>query len=170
METQTSMRPRLSATLPAREMKFYVGYTFFILALSITACILLFPEAVVRLQDPSLSSSIRKWFMALGGIFTVGILFIGPILLFANAMIQYFAARSLDRLGVITKGSILQKWVDMVDDRLMYRVSYQFKSHLRVWQTVPLQFYEQTSPGQIVEVLHLEKSPHLARLELDEVF
>jgi hypothetical protein len=167
METQISMLPRLMAVLPAREIKGYVLYTFFLLIFSMTTCILLYPEALARIEDPFVMSSTRKSVMALGGVLTVAVLFVGPVLLFVNAVARYLAARSLDRLGVITKGSILQKWVDTVDDQCLYRVSYQFKSHLRAWQTVPPQFYEGTSPGQTVEVLHLEGSPHLSRLELD---
>ncbi len=170
METQLSARPRLTATLPAQQIRLYVVYTFILLLFSLTTCILLLPEAMERLEKLSLFADMKSRVMALGGVFTLTVLFVGPLILFFNAAFRYRAARALDRLGVIAKGSILQKWVDTVDDQPSYRVSYQFKNHLRAWQSIPEDFYETVSPGQDVEILYLEKSPQLSRLEWDEGF
>jgi hypothetical protein len=168
MKTYMDLHPRVFATLPAQEIKTYLSYTLILLVFSWTACAFLLPEAAARFDDRVLVLGPKQWVMAVGGAFTVSILFLGPFILFMTALWKYLAARSLDRLGVITKGCVLQKWIDTVDDKPSYRVSYQFKKDLRAWQTVPFTHYEILAPGQEVEVLYLEKSPHLSRLDIEE--
>jgi hypothetical protein len=146
-------------------MKVYIFYAFLLLVCSLIACILLLPEAIHRITDPNLFLKPRNVILAVGSNFTLFVLSLGPLILFFKAVSKYHAARSLDRLGVITKGSVLQKWVDIVDDQRVYRASYQFKDNLQAWQTIPFQYYEEISPGQDIEVLCLEKFPHFSRLD-----
>ncbi|MEW6403688.1 MAG: hypothetical protein AB1649_17980 [Chloroflexota bacterium] len=170
METQMSARPSWIALASPREMKVHVIQTIALLVFATVVCVLLLPEAIHRAAVSRLFTGAREFFMGVAGIFTLLLLFLGPLALCINAILRYREARALDRLGVITKGLILEKWVDTVDDQPSYRVSYQFKDHLRAWQVVPASLYHSLHVGQTVEVLHLSQSPHISRLEWEEEF
>ena len=77
---------------------------------------------------------------------------------FFRSVAEYQTAYSLDRAGVITYGSILDKWMDETDGSPVHYVRYRYTVHVNVKQKIDRDTYER---------LNRKDSVHISRLELE---
>jgi hypothetical protein len=145
-------------------LKNIVG-SFMILTLSILAIVLLlFPKLSELVKGISSSRLVPATLLA--GTLLVCLLFAIPLSWFVQSLVNYRNASSIDRMGIMVKGSILDKWVDESNDKLVYYVRYKYSVHLNARQAVDRDIFQQLNRDESVFVLHLEDLPHISRLDL----
>lgn len=139
---------------------------FLILALSILAIILLL--------FPWLQDLFRQVFFSLGisaallsGLLLAIFLVSLPVFWLVHDLTEYRTARALDRRGIITKGMLMDTWVEEENGRPAFYIRYQYAIRLNAMQRVDRETFEQTDRAETLYVLHLEDQPQVSRLDLD---
>lgn len=161
-------RHRIVVAMPNTNVlgKDLVGAFLILILFLLMVGIILIPE-ILKLFDAAMSSrNIPAWAAVLGSVALAGSLVAFPIFLIIQGFIHYRDARTLDRSGILTKGSISEKWVDMSNGKPIYQVQYKYSSGLNALQTVNKEVFQQLTCDQSIDVLHLQHAPHVSRLEL----
>lgn len=90
-----------------------------------------------------------------------------PAVLLIQSVVDYRRAYALEHFGLMTKGSLVKKWVEILDNQPVYRVRYEYLTYLSAVQTVGEETYKQIIQDETLFVLYLENLPHISRLDLD---
>jgi hypothetical protein len=112
-------------------------------------------------------SSIGESAAVLAGVLIVGFLLTVPTTWFIQALMDYRNARDLDRFGSMTKGSVLEKWIDASNGKPTFHVRYKYLLHLTAMQIVNRDTFQQLQCNENIFVLYLDNLPHISRLDLD---
>jgi len=86
---------------------------------------------------------------------------------FVQSLKNYRHAHELGRLGLMTKGMILDKWAGELNGKIVYQVRYQYLARLNAVQIVDKDTFNQLRHKGNIFVLYLENLPHVSRLDLD---
>ena len=108
-----------------------------------------------------------EWSIALANVLLLGFLLAVSITLLVQSLVDYRNTRDLNRLGVVTKGLLVDKWVDVSDEKPVYRVRYKYLTQFHTVQIVGKDILQQLKRDENVQVLHLTQLPHISRLDLD---
>ena len=139
---------------------------FLILMISLVfTFVLLFPSLMAQFNTDI--SSVGTPVLLLGGVLIMGFLITVPATWFIQAIIDYRNARDLDRLGLMTKGTVVEKWEAELNGKPVYYLQYKYLTHLRATQTTDKNTYQQLQHNENVFVLYLDNLPHISRLDLD---
>lgn len=112
-------------------------------------------------------SSIGESAAVLAGVLIVGFLLTVPTTWFIQALMDYRNARNLDRFGSMTKGSVLEKWIDASNGKPTFHVRYKYLLHLTAIQIVNRDTFQQLQCNENIFILYLDNLPHISRLDLD---
>lgn len=138
-----------------------------LLSLALTFWLLL-PNAMDSFKEASRSQSIASWLFITAGGFVIGFLIGFPAVLLIRCAVDYRLSRDLERFGLMTKGSLVKKWVETSENSTpVYRVRYEYLTYLSAVQTVGEETYTQISHDETLFVLYLENLPHISRLDLE---
>jgi hypothetical protein len=74
-------------------------------------------------------------------------------------------ARELDRDGMITHGTVVDKLRARSKDEIHYDILYQYGDRHRAWQKVSPDVYDSLSTGDTVKVRCLLRDPKYSRME-----
>jgi hypothetical protein len=114
------------------------------------------------------SEDLAAWLTASAGILLAAFLIGFPALLLIQSVMDYRTARDLERLGLMTRGVVVKKWVETSsNDKPLYFVTYKYLANLTASQAVDEAVFQQMQQGENIFVLYLEKFPHISRLDLD---
>jgi|GEM_PF-2078622 len=160
-------RENLAMPNPSLFMKNAVGAVLLLLLSLALSVWLLLPNLMDLLSEAIHSQNIVEWVFITASGFVMGFLIGFPAVLLIQCMVDYRRSRDLERFGLMTKGSLIKKWVEAWDDRPVYRVRYAYLTYLSAVQTVGEETYEQISQDETLFVLYLENLPHISRLDLD---
>jgi len=139
-----------------------------ILSISIlTIFKILAPDLVETFNIARISKDFTDWIAALGSCLIVGILIVFPIMLIFQGVVYYQNASTLDRTGILTKGYIMDKWVDISNHLPVCHVRYRYLLRMSALQTVSKELFQRLNHGQDINVLHLEDAPHISRLAME---
>lgn len=129
---------------------------------------LLIPNVMNSINGAIRSQGMTEWVFVTASGFVVVFLLGFPIVLLAQSVIDYRRARDLERLGLMTKGALVEKWVETPEDhKPVYRVRYKYLTHLSAVQSVDKETYKQIRENETLFVLYLTHLPHISRLDLD---
>ena len=112
-------------------------------------------------------SSLGESAAILAGVLIVGFLLTAPATWFIQALMDYRNARDLDRLGSMTKGSVLEKWIEVSNGKPVFHVRYKYLLHLTAMQIVNEDTFQQLQCNESIFVLYLDNLPHISRLDLE---
>jgi hypothetical protein len=90
-----------------------------------------------------------------------------PVSWFVRSLGEYRAAKALNRRGVFTKGSLMDKWVDEENGQPAYYVRYKYAIHSNAMQRVDRETFGQVCHEETLYILYLEDQPQVSRLDLD---
>ncbi len=162
-------QPRGNIAIP--RMKLIINNmigAFLILIIALTLIVtLLLPNVLDAIQYAMLSPGIAERILVLADLLLLGFLLAVPTTFLVWSLLDYRNARNLTRLGVMTKGSLLDKWADTSGPRPVYHVHYRYLAQFDATQTVDEDVFQQLKRDENIFVLHLEHLPHISRLELD---
>ena len=140
---------------------------FMILILSLVIVMtILAPEMVRVLNIAAVSHGAFEWLSVVGSVLITGFLIVFPVVLIVQGYIDYRHAYDLECIGILTKGSIAEKWVDDSDGDPIYHILYKYCQELKAIQVVDAEIFRSLQRDQIINVLHLKHAPHISRLEL----
>jgi len=140
--------------------------SFMILIITILSISILLIPNIMELFKSGFSSPVASA-TALAGVLTVSFLFITSASWFIQSIIDYRNARDLDRLGLMTKGAIIEKWEEELNGKSVYHLQYKYLTHLSATQITDKDTYQQLQYYENVFVLYLDNLPHISRLDLD---
>lgn len=164
---EDQLRGNIAPTNLKLIVKNIVG-SFLILTLSLLLIItLLTPNLLDLIQQAISSQSTFEWMIVLANVLLLGFLIAVPIAWLVQALVDYRNARDLNRLGMMTKGSVVDIWVDLSGSKPVYYVHYKYLAQFNTVQTVEENVFQQLKRDENVYVLHLEYIPHISRLDLD---
>lgn len=142
--------------------------SFLILILSLLVIVMLLFSNVLDLVHHAIySQDIAGWMMVLANLLLLGFLTALPIAWLVQSLVDYRNNRDLTRLGMMTKGSIVDKWVDLSGSKPIYYVRYKYLAQFSTTQKVGEETFRQLKRDEKVFVLYLEHSPHISRLDLE---
>ncbi len=142
---------------------------FLILILFLLVVRIIFVPEILKLYNAAIvSQNISMWIAFLGSTLLAGLLMTFPVFLIVQGIAYYRDARALDRIGILAKGSISEKWVDASDGNPIYQVRYNY-SCLNALQIVSKDVFQQLICDQSIDVLYLQHAPHVSRLELSSL-
>ncbi|HEX2996289.1 MAG TPA: hypothetical protein VHP14_15795 [Anaerolineales bacterium] len=130
----------------------------------------LIPEVLELYTSAILSQTLITWAAFAGSTFLSGLLIAFPAVLIIRGIACYRDAHALDKLGVLTEGSITEKRLDTSNGRFIYYVRYKYFRDWTALQTVTDDVFRRLACGQSVEVLQLEHAPHISRLVLNSLY
>ena len=160
-------RGHLATTNLKLIVKNIVG-SFLILMLSLLLIItLLTPNLMDLLKRAISSQGMFEWMIVLANVLLLGFLIAMPVAWLLQGLVDYRNARDLNRLGMMTKGSIVDKWVDLSGSKPVYYVHYKYLAQFNSVQTVEENVFQELKRDENVYVLHLEHLPHISHLDLD---
>jgi hypothetical protein len=150
---------------PQRLIRNIAG-SFLILVLSVlTVLLLLLPEILDLFRQ--VFSSARESITILTGLLLAAFLVSLPAAWLVRSLLDYRTARALDRVGIVAKGSLMDKWVEEENGRLSYYIRYKFVIYMNAMQKVERETYERLGREESLYILHLEQRPWISRLDLD---
>lgn len=144
-----------------------VGAMMILVISVLTIFKILVPDLVEMFNIARISKDFADWIAALGSCLIVGILIVFPIMLILQGVVYYRNASTLDRTGILTKGYIMDKWVEISNHLPVYHVRYRYLLRLSALQIVSKELFQRLKHGQDVLVLHLEDAPHISRLAME---
>ena len=167
MDTENQYRG-LTSTPNAKYLgKNLIGAFLILIVSLLMILIILAPEVTELFRFAVSSRGILAWTIALGSLFLVGFLIVFPVFLIVQGFIDHRNARDLDRIGILTKGSIAEKWVDESENIPIYHVRYKYFLDINALQIVNEDVFQKLKCDQSIDVLHLKHTPHVSRLDLD---
>lgn len=128
---------------------------------------ILAPDLVALSKVATISKDFSNWIVVIGSCLIVGILIVFPAVLIIQGLVDLRAASTLDRTGILTKGYIMDKWVDVSNHRPVYHVRYRYLLRMDALQIVSKELFQRLNHGQDINVLHLEEAPHISRLAME---
>ncbi len=129
---------------------------------------LLLPNVMNTINDAIRSHGMSEWLFVTASGFVIGFLIGFPLVLLVQSIVDYRRARDLERLGLMTKGLLVEKWVETLEDgKPVYRVRYKYLTYLKAVQTVDEETYKQIRENETLFILYLKHLPHISRLDLD---
>jgi hypothetical protein len=141
---------------------------FLMLTLSLLLIVAILIPNMIGLTASAVSShSFSEWGVVFAGILLMGFLIVAPVILLIQSSVEYRNIRALSRFGLMTKGSIVDKWVESSDGKPVYHVHYTYLSHFTAVQIVDKVVFEELKYNETIFVLHLEHAPHISCLDLD---
>jgi len=141
----------------------------FMLAISLAVTLLLLRLSIAEMVDHVINSETVAARVSATAEFLLAAFLIGlPIILLVQSLVDYRTASDLERLGLMTRGVVLKKWVETSsNDKPLYFVTYKYLASLTASQAVDEAVFQQMQEGENIFVLYLEKFPHISRLDLD---
>jgi hypothetical protein len=141
---------------------------FLMLLIALAAIIvLLWGPMSAQIERAQAESGILEWGTALGYGLLIVFLAAVPAAFLVRALSDYRSARSLDRIGIMTKGRVVEKWIENSGGKPDFCVRYSYPASLSAVQRVDQQTYEQLQREDRVFVLVLKDQPEVSRLDLD---
>ena len=141
--------------------------SFLILSISLAMLqLILLPE--IRREFTYAPQTLSMWISGIAGLLLVIFLISFPLYLIIQAIRYYREARALNQNGILTKGYIVEKWVEDTGSKFVYCVRYQYLRHIHAIQVVTEDAFQQLTQGQDVSVSILEHLPHVSRIRLDD--
>jgi hypothetical protein len=158
----------LDALPNTKALRMNIVGSFFILFISLASIqFILLPEVRKEFVSASFSQNLSARISLIVGLLLVIFLIGFPLYLIIQAIRYYRDARALDQNGILTKGYVVEKWVEDAGNKLVYYVRYQYLRHMNAIQVVTKDAFQQLSQGQDVSVSILEHLPHISRIRLD---
>lgn len=141
---------------------------FMILIISLLMIeIILVPEVTRLFNSAMLSQNISVWIVLVGSLLLVTFLIAFPVFLVIQGFVYYRDARKLDRMGIRTKGLVIEKWADISEGTPVYHVCYKYLLDMDALQTVSERVFRHLECDQSIDVLHLEHAPQVSRMLLE---
>jgi hypothetical protein len=134
----------------------------FILALLMVGNILI-PDVLRLLVEAMFIQNIPAWVTTIGSFLLTVFMLAFPIFLILQGFKNYWDGRALDQIGILTEGSITEKWIEESDDNPIYFVRYKYFLDLNAFQVVNQDIFQQLTCDQVINVLLLENAPYISR-------
>ena len=147
-------------------LKKLVGVSLILMISIWTIITILIPGLLSLFSQALLSKGLLDWTAALGGLGLVAFLIAYPILLILQGISSYKDARLLEKLGILTSGWVIDKWVDDSEGRAIYYIRYKYLNQRNALQRVSKDVFQRLARNQGVKVLILEHMPHISRILL----
>ena len=128
---------------------------------------ILIPDALGLLMEAIFSQNILEWATVIGSFFLAGFMLAFPIFLLLQGFKNYRDGRALDQIGILTEGSLTEKWIEEADDNPIYFVRYKYFLDLNAFQIVNQDIFQQLICDQEIKVLLLENAPYISRLDFN---
>ena len=148
-------------------MKNLVGAMMVLVISNLMIFGILAPDLVELSKIATISKDFSDWIVVIGSCLIVGILIVFPVMLIIQGLVDLRTASTLDRTGILTKGYIMDKWVDVSNHRPVYHVRYRYLLRMNALQIVSKELFQRLNHGQDINVLHLEEAPHISRLAME---
>ena len=148
-------------------MKNLVGAMMILVISNLMIFGILAPDLVELSKIATISKDFSDWIVVIGSCLIVGILIVFPVMLIIQGLVDLRTASTLDRTGILTKGYIMDKWVDVSNHRPVYHVRYRYLLRMDALQIVSKELFQRLNHGQDINVLHLEEAPHISRLAME---
>lgn len=147
------------ATESAKQLAKNLIGIFLLLLISLSVVLFIMVPALINVLENE-----PEWAIVVAGIMVTGFIIIFPVFLFTQMVNQYREARALEKAGTLTKGAIVEKWVDTSEGRPIYHVLYKYRRSIKALQVVSESVFQKLQCDQNIDVLHLENAPHISRL------
>ena len=128
---------------------------------------ILAPGVVDLIENAISSQETFDWLVVFGCVLLMGFLIAVPIGLLLQSVAEYRHTRDLNRFGLMTKGSLLDKWVDTSGGKPVYYVRYKYLASFNTSQMVDRNTFQGLKYDETLFVLHLEDLPHISQLDVD---
>lgn len=148
-------------------MKNLVGAMMILVISNLMIFGILAPDLVELSKIATISKDFPDWMVVIGSCLIVVILMAFPVMLIIQGLVDFRTASTLDQLGILTKGYIAEKWVDLSNHWPVYHVRYCYLLHMSALQIVSKELFQRLQYGQDINVLHLEDAPHISRLAME---
>ena len=137
-----------------------------VLVLSILAVVLILLPPIVDLFRQAFASFAISATLLSGLLLSVFLVSL-PVSWFVRSLGKYRTAKALNRRGVVTKGSLMDKRVDEENGQPAFYVRYRYAIHLNAMQRVDRETFEQVRRDGTLYILYLEDRPQDSRFDLD---
>lgn len=128
---------------------------------------ILLPDVLGMLVEAIFSQNMLVWVTAIGSFLLTEFMLAFPIFLILQGFKYYRDGRALDQIGILTEGSITEKWIDESDGNLIYLVRYKYFLDLNAFQIVNQDIFQQLTCNQVINVVLLENAPYISRLDFN---
>ena len=142
-----------------------VGSSLFLVLFILAVVLILLPPIVDLLRQAFVSVAISA--TLLSGLLLATFLVSLPVSWFVRSLGEYRTAKALSRRGVVTNGSLMDKWMDEENGRPVYYVRYKHAIHLNAMQRVDRETFEQLRHAETLYILYMEDLPQVSCLDLD---
>jgi hypothetical protein len=159
--------PDIMATHSYRKALSYFLFSIFMLTSSIMMTVLFTTDLSQQFNSSLLRNEIPMNYPVaiIFGLVLLG----GSIVSLRMAIKNYYIALKLEKNGDIAEGIITNKWVDTLERRALYHVSYRFQEDMEVWEVISKDLYQKLSKGCNVPIRYLKHDPSVSRLDYDQI-
>ena len=174
MNHSNPKRPKQVATHTTR---YAIGYGIFVLVLLLCSwgivigfvLSLTVPTGVIRAFErlTAVSQTSLTLFVYGGTTSFAFFVLISSVILSVGAWAQFQTARELEQSGSIVQGTIVDKWIEVIEGSKLYSVTYRFGSNWEARTTIKPSAYEKLRVGDAVMVRFLPREPKISRPEWD---
>jgi hypothetical protein len=155
--------PDTMATYSYRKALAYLTFSITALVSSIVMTVLFTSDLSHQFNSQLLRSEARINFSVVV-IFGL-VLLSGSILSLRTALQNLSTAHKLEKNGHTTDGIITNKWIDTLERRVLYHVSYRFHEDMEAWEVISKSLYRKLSKGCNVPIRYLKQDPSVSRLD-----
>jgi ABC-type uncharacterized transport system fused permease/ATPase subunit len=159
--------PNIMATLTYKKALSYLLFSIFILIASVVMTALFTTDLSQQFNSSLLQNEIQVNYpiAIIFGLVLLG----GSIISLLMAIKNYYVALKLEKNGDLAEGIIINKWVDTLERRALYYVSYRFHEDMEAWDVISKGLYQNLSKGCNVPIRYLQHDPSVSRLDYERI-